>query len=244
MGRRPRARPRSTSPAKAHRRPRASLGVAAFAVLVGAGALLVAVVAVSLAIASRQLGDGSASSGAVPSHSPATRPATNPATSSRPSTTTSTSTGRSTSPRTSPRTSTSVSTSTSRQTAQSGQKWINVLRVIDRHREAAWRLGRPDLLAQVYVGGSTALRADRAMLAGYVHRGWRVAGVSLRFRSVAVVSRHPSSVRLVVVDRLGPSVALGSRGRRETLPADRASRHRIELRRVGPTWRIAYVTAA
>ena len=99
---------------------------------------------------------------------------------------------------------------------------------IDAQREAAWRRGRPDLLAHVYLAGTTALGRDRAMLAGLPFTGVAGRGRRLRFLSVAVVQPRPDSVGPArrSAGPSGPAVAGadGRRGRR----TGRAG-YRIEL---------------
>jgi hypothetical protein len=80
------------------------------------------------------------------------------------------------------------------------------------------------------------------MLDQYIGRGLRVSGVSLQFTSLQVAHRHPRSVSLLVVDRLGASVAVDHSGHRQVLPRDRPTRHRIDLRKVDHTWRIARIS--
>ncbi|MGH3470585.1 MAG: hypothetical protein ACRDPG_00885, partial [Nocardioidaceae bacterium] len=99
----------------------------------------------------------------------------------------------------------------------------------------------PRLLRAVYTPRSPELRADQAMLRSYLARGVRVTGVRMSFSQLAVESQQGGSVRLVVVDRLGPAIARNQQGRAHLLPRDRSTRHRLVLRRVDGQWRIAAV---
>lgn len=121
--------------------------------------------------------------------------------------------------------------------------WAIVLRDLGDRRATAWRLGRPELLDRVYLPGSAALVRDRSTLEGYLHRGLRVVGARLVVESVRVLGRSDTSARLLVVDRLGPTVAVDATGQHQPLPNDQPTRHRIELRRVGDQWRIAGIAA-
>jgi hypothetical protein len=122
-------------------------------------------------------------------------------------------------------------------------RWHVVLHRLDRARARAWRLGEPRLLRAVYTPRATALGADRQLLGDYARRGLRVRHVRLEFDRVRVVERRPVYVRLRVVDRLADATAVSSTGRLLRLPRDRATRHRIVLRRVGGRWRIDAVAA-
>ncbi|MBA2558940.1 MAG: hypothetical protein H0V07_03485 [Propionibacteriales bacterium] len=122
-------------------------------------------------------------------------------------------------------------------------RWRRVLGRLDDTRATAWGTADPALLAAVYTPGSPALSLDRRMLADYRGRGLRVCGVHLVFGRIRVTSRGPGVVRLRVVDRLGRVSAVGDNGTRRPLPRDQASVHRLVLRRVALTWRIASIDA-
>lgn len=119
--------------------------------------------------------------------------------------------------------------------------WHGVLRSLDRTRSQAWRRGEPAALGGVYPAGSPLLRQDRADLRAYARRGFRVAGVSTSYDVVDVASATSDRVRLVVVDRLGPSRAVSSSGLIRALPRDDVARHSITLRRTAAGWRIAVI---
>jgi hypothetical protein len=122
-------------------------------------------------------------------------------------------------------------------------RWHVVLHRLDRVRARAWCRGEPRLLRAVYTPRATALGADRHLLGDYARRGLRVRDVRLRFVRVHVMDRRPLYVRLRVVDSLADATAVSSTGKLLRLPRDRATRHRIVLRRVGGRWRIDAVTA-
>jgi hypothetical protein len=123
-------------------------------------------------------------------------------------------------------------------------RWRAVLAELNETRARAWHLGRPALLTEVYVPGSAALRADRTSLERYVSRGLRVHGARLQLGSVTVQRHDTAEVTLVVVDRLGPASVVTAAGQREPLPRDQPTRHRIALRRVNHSWRIATIARA
>jgi hypothetical protein len=64
-------------------------------------------------------------------------------------------------------------------------------------------------------------------------------GADLRIVSCRVLSVSPRRVRLEVVDRLGPAIAVWADGTRTTLPRDEPSRRDITLVRTPNGWRIA-----
>lgn len=115
---------------------------------------------------------------------------------------------------------------------------LAVLREWDRDRSEAWRRGSPQALARLYVAGSAAGRADRALLAAYAERGLRVTGVVLQRAAVEVESATAGRAVLLTTDRLAGATAVGPQGT-VPLPRDGWSRHRIVLRQVGGRWRVA-----
>ena len=118
---------------------------------------------------------------------------------------------------------------------------LEVLRAWDRDRAAAWRKGDLGALGRLYVPGSRAGEADRAMLASYVDRGLRVTG--MRMQVAAAEVRHADDDRMVlrVTDRLVGAEARGG-GDTLSLPVDGWSRRRIVLVRTGEQWLVAAVT--
>lgn len=120
---------------------------------------------------------------------------------------------------------------------------IAILRDWDRHRAAAWRTGGLRALGELYVAGSRAGRADRAMLAAYVERGLRVRGARMQVASVDVERADDDRVVLLVTDRLSATAAAtGPRGVLR-LPRDRWSSRRIVLVHRDERWQVARVTA-
>jgi hypothetical protein len=123
-----------------------------------------------------------------------------------------------------------------------GARWLRALDHLDRIRWQAWRTGDPAALGRVYVPGSSALRADRAMLAAYRARRLRVSA-RVDFRQVRVVDRDGEAVTLAVVDQLGAAVATSPSDGAVALPSDQPTAHTIVLQRVGGRWRIAAIRA-
>jgi hypothetical protein len=118
---------------------------------------------------------------------------------------------------------------------------IAVLRAWDRDRAAAWRAGDVRALGRLYVPGSRAGAADRAMLASYADRGLQVTGIRMQVAAVEVRRADGDRIVLVVTDRLVGGEARGS----ETvvpLPVDRWSSRRVVLVRTGERWRVTRVT--
>ncbi len=126
-------------------------------------------------------------------------------------------------------------------TDRAGVRWQHVLERLDVSRSRAWRLGRPDLLRDVYTGRSAELQRDRAMLRKYTHRNLEARGVRLAFGRVRVAGRADGVVRLDVVDQLRAVVVVDRDGRSAALPRDLPTRHSIVLRRTAAGWRIASV---
>jgi hypothetical protein len=122
----------------------------------------------------------------------------------------------------------------------SAARWLGVLDGLDGLRSRAWRTGDLAALSEVYVRGSGALLADRAMLAAYRSRGLRLPA-RLDFLRVLLVERRPDEATLDVVDRLRPAAARSAAGAVVALPADQPTAHTIVLRRIGGRWLIADV---
>lgn len=120
---------------------------------------------------------------------------------------------------------------------------LAVLRAWDRDRAAAWRQGDLHALRDLYVPGSPAGRADRAMLRAYAQRGLRVTGLRMQLASVRVVRADDARMVLLVTDRLATATAVGPAVRRP-LPRDRWSTSRLLMvREAGERWRVARVAA-
>jgi hypothetical protein len=118
---------------------------------------------------------------------------------------------------------------------------LSLLREWDRARAIAWREGDPHALAQLYVAGSTAGRADRRLLAAYADRGLRVTGVRMQVATVDVLRATDDRISLLVTDRLAGVTARGGPHPVE-LPRDRWSRRRVVMVRVGEQWRVSEVS--
>ena len=120
---------------------------------------------------------------------------------------------------------------------------LGILHAWDAHRARAYAAGRPQQLRELYVPGSSAGRADLALLRRYQRRGLRVAGMRTQVLSLAVLEHRSDLWRLRVTDRLVGAVAVGHGGR-TMLPRDRPSGHDITLMRAERgRWRVAGVRA-
>lgn len=125
-----------------------------------------------------------------------------------------------------------------------GAAALSILHAWDADRARAYAAGRPERLRELYVPGSSAGRADVALLRRYHRRGLRVTGMRTQLLSVAVREHRTGLWRVRVVDRLVGAVAVGQGGR-TTLPRDRPSAHDITLRRAGQgRWRVDGVLEA
>jgi hypothetical protein len=131
-----------------------------------------------------------------------------------------------------------------RPTTPFASRWVRILDLLDGRRAMAWRTGRPSELSGVFVPGSPELAEDRRALRGYVDRGLVVRSVREGYDVEAVERRDPSTVVLLVVDRLEAAYAVAGSGATEALPVDRPTRHHIVLRRLGGRWLIARITLA
>ena len=118
---------------------------------------------------------------------------------------------------------------------------IAVLHDWDRRRAAAWRAGDLRALGRLYVAGSRAGRADRAMLASYVERGLRVTGIRMQVAAAQVRQAGDDRMVLLVTDRLVGAQARGVAGSLP-LPVDRWSRRRVVLVHEGERWLVSRVT--
>lgn len=122
-----------------------------------------------------------------------------------------------------------------------GATALGILHAWDASRARAYATGRAQRLRELYVPGSSAGRADVALLRGYHRRGLRVTGMRTQVLSLAVLEHRADLWRLRVTERLVGAVAVG-RGDRTTLPRDRPSAHEITLMRAERgRWRVAGV---
>lgn len=118
-----------------------------------------------------------------------------------------------------------------------------LLHAWDERRAAAYAVGDPSVLRPLYVPGSPAGRADRALLQEYDDRGLRVVGLRTQLLAVEVLRRADGAWTLRVTDRLVGGTAVG-RGERVVLPRDRASTWRIRLVRRDGAWLVAQARPA
>jgi hypothetical protein len=131
---------------------------------------------------------------------------------------------------------------------------LAILRAWDRARARAYASGDIAALRRLYLPGSSAGRADAALLRGYLERGLRVTGMRMQVLEARVLQREPDLLRLRVTDRLTHAVAevagaapaagvAGAAEGRRVLPEDQASTRVVELRRDrGGRWRVAAVS--
>ena len=119
----------------------------------------------------------------------------------------------------------------------------DLLHAWDQRRAAAYASGEPAALRPLYVPGSPAGRADRALLRAYDDRGLRVVGLRTQVLAVEVRRGTDRAWTLRVTDRLVGGVAVG-RGERVALPRDRPSTWRIRLVRHDGAWRVAQARPA
>ncbi|HET6151555.1 MAG TPA: hypothetical protein VFE15_01290 [Marmoricola sp.] len=117
---------------------------------------------------------------------------------------------------------------------------LDVLHAWDSDRASAWESSDPAALGRLYLPGSVAGRRDVTLLADYLRRGLRVHGMQMQVLSARVVLDEATVLRLEVTDRLGPT-SVGSSSGWQLLPADRASRRMVELRRYQGRWVVAAV---
>jgi hypothetical protein len=119
-----------------------------------------------------------------------------------------------------------------------GARALAVLRRWDERRALAWAAGDPPALARLYVPGSSTGARDVHDLRRWVGRGLRVIGLRQQVLSVELATRAPQRIVVVVTDRTVDGIAVGVR-RRTAVPASAWATHRIVLRRVGRSWRVA-----
>ncbi|HEX5861533.1 MAG TPA: hypothetical protein VFY58_06805 [Nocardioides sp.] len=119
----------------------------------------------------------------------------------------------------------------------------SLLRAWDHRRSSAWSRGDLTALSDLYTRGSRAGLHDRAMLAAYLGRGLRVAGLRTQVLAVSLRSWGPGRFTVEVTDRVVGVRAVGH-GVRVPLPHDRLSTRVVSLRRVSGSWRVAEVTDA
>lgn len=122
-----------------------------------------------------------------------------------------------------------------------------VLRAWDVRRAQAWAAGDDRGLRDLYVPGSTAGRADVAMLARWRHRGLAVEGLTTQLLAVRVLATGPRRLLLRVRDRvMGARVAPAGPtstgpGAAEPLAPGAEATREVALRRLAGRWRVASV---
>lgn len=122
---------------------------------------------------------------------------------------------------------------------------VDVLHRWDRARADAWAHGDARRLRSLYVDGSSAGRADVALLARYRRRGLVVTGMRRQVVAVRVLEAEPTRLRLRVTDRLVGAVARSADASAQqagrALPSSRARTRTLVLRRAAGEWRMASV---
>lgn len=116
----------------------------------------------------------------------------------------------------------------------------DVLTEWDARRGAAWAAGDLRALRALYTPAAGAGRRDVAMLRAWTRRGLVVQDLRTQVLRLDARRERPGLLVLEVTDRVVGGVAVG-RGVRLALPADRASRRVLVLRRRGEDWRVAAV---
>lgn len=120
-----------------------------------------------------------------------------------------------------------------------------VLRSWDVQRAGAWAAGDIAALGRLYVAGSAAGRADRAMLRAWVARGWVIRGLRTQVLALRLVDRSPDRLRIRVTDRVSGAEAVllapGVDDVRRRLPWDAPTSRVLTMRRVGGRWLVSSV---
>lgn len=120
---------------------------------------------------------------------------------------------------------------------------LAVLRAWDRDRADAWRHGDVAALRRLYVPGSAAGRADRAMLSSYLDRGLRVRGLRMQVASADVQYADDDRIVLRLTERLAATATVTGVAGDLRLPGDGWSRRRVVLVDDGERWRVVSVVA-
>lgn len=120
-----------------------------------------------------------------------------------------------------------------------------VLRSWDVQRAGAWAVGDMAGLGRLYVAGSAAGRADRAMLRAWVARGWVVRGLRTQVLALRLVDRSPDRLRIRVTDRVSGAQAVrltpGVDDVRRGLPWDAPTSRVLTMRRIDGRWLMSSV---
>jgi len=117
---------------------------------------------------------------------------------------------------------------------------LEVLHDWDARRAQAWARSDARQLRSLYLPGSSAARSDVRLLRSYEASGLVVRRIVTQVFGVRVLRRQAGRLTMRVPDRVaGGRVDDG--GRELALPSSRPDVRRIDLRRVGGTWRVASV---
>jgi hypothetical protein len=122
------------------------------------------------------------------------------------------------------------------------QHWARVLGRLDDRRALAFSRADPGLLDKVYLTGSGLRGRDARTIDAYARRGLRIEGLHMTILALRLEVRTASTAVLSVVDRISRARAVNSAGRSRALPRDRATAHRVTLRRVPTGWRMAAIS--
>jgi hypothetical protein len=124
-------------------------------------------------------------------------------------------------------------------------RWLSVVRSLAATRSRAFAEADPELLASVYVAGSSAYDADRATIQSLVGRGLRAQGFAATIEQVRVEEVGGTSARLHVVDELSGYTLVDGAGAAHGRGPPRGRRaYTMSLRRTGSGWRVVALTPA
>ena len=122
------------------------------------------------------------------------------------------------------------------------QDWSGVLARLDHRRALAFSRADPGLLDKVYLPGSGLRARDARVIEAYARRDLRVVGLRMTILALRVEDQTRSTAVLSVVDRISRARAVSDAGRSRRLPRDRATAHRVILRRMPGGWRIVAIS--
>jgi len=122
------------------------------------------------------------------------------------------------------------------------QDWSGVLARLDHRRALAFSRADPGLLDKVYLPGSGLRARDARVIEAYARRDLRVVGLRITILALRVEDQTRSTAVLSVVDRISRARAINNAGRSRMLPQDRATAHRVILRRMPGGWRIVAIS--
>jgi hypothetical protein len=118
---------------------------------------------------------------------------------------------------------------------------IEVLHAWDLRRARAWAGSDEAALRSLYVRGSSAGAADVRLLRSYEAHRVVVRRLVTQVFAVELLERSETTLRLRVFDRVAGG-EVTRQGEAGPLPSSRPSVREVELRLVGPGWRVAAVT--